>query len=329
MTGRGTRDAPGARAAVGAVLAALAAGCGGVGTARHASAGAGAPAPRSGGASAPSSAGVPPSPAGLSVSAGWRVSLLGPGFGGPDDLAAAPAGGVYFSDVHAGELGLLPAGGGTPALVARDLDVPEGIAVLPSGMLLVAEQGKNRILRVDPATGAAVPWMSLSNPTDLFGVDGIALAGAELLIPDSPMGTLLQQDGAAGGPSGEARPLAVGMRRPTGAAEVGGTIYVADETGDALYAVPGGGGALRPVAALPEPDDVSAGPGGTLLVTCLGDGTVRQVNAATGAEGIVLSGLGSPQGLAAVGGAFAVADEARNRIYLLAPGAPEAGPRSS
>lgn len=258
-----------------------------------------------------------PLPAGVSVAVGWSATVLGAGFAGPDDLAAGADGTVYFSDITAGAVGALAPGGGAPRRVAGGLDVPEGIAVLPDGALLVAEQGRNRVLRIDAATGAASTWLALGNPTDLYGVDGIALAPGGLLIPDSPLGTVLRQPLAGTAPSGRPASLASGLHRPTSAVQVGGTIYVADETGNGLYAVPAaGGGAARLVVRLPQPDDVVPGPGGALLVGCL-DGAVRLVDPVAGTAEAVLSGLGSPQGLAVDGRGFAVADESRNRIYFL------------
>jgi len=262
----------------------------------------------------------PPLPAGVVVGKGWTARLLAKGLPGPDDLAALPDGTLYFSDITAGTVGALPPRGGTPTVLAAHLAVPEGIAVLPGGALLVVEQGRNRVLRVDPATGVTTPWLSLANPTNLYGVDGITLAAADLLIPDSPVGILLRQAVVDGRPVGALVRLGGGMHRPTSAVRVGATIYVTDETGSALDALPAGGGAPASIVAhLPSPDDVVAGPGGLLLVACL-DGAVRAVDPATGTATPILTGLGSPQGLAPDGSGFAVADEAQGRIYLLRAG---------
>jgi len=277
--------------------------------------------PTSSAVSAPPSAAPapPPPPPGVSVAAGWSVQLLGPGLGGPDDLLAGPGGGLYFSDIVAGDVGLLRPGAGAPDVVARGLSVPEGLAALPDGTLLVVEQGRNRIVRVQPQGGTVTPWLVLSNPTRLEGADGITLGADGLLIPDSPVGRVLLQAVAGDVPSGSPQVVAQGLTRPTSALRApDGTVYVADETGGALVAL-APGAAPRRVAALPEPDDVAAGPGTRLLVGCL-DGTVREVDPATGAVAIVASGLGSPQGLAAFGSAWAVSDETGNRLYRLDAG---------
>lgn len=246
---------------------------------------------------------------------GWTLTPLAPGFGGPDDLYVAADGTLYFSDIVAGKVGALAPSGGPASVLARGLQVPEGIAPLADGALLVVEQGKNRIVRVDRATGTFTPWRSLSNPTALEGADNITAATAGLLVPDSPTGRLLllPWDG------GPAQVLTTGLTRPTSVLRAaGGTLYLTDEIGDALVALPPKAPTPARLAALHRPDDVVAGPQGSLLVACL-DGTLEQVDPRTGAATAIVSGLGSPQGLTPDGPAYALSDETGNRLYRLTP----------
>ncbi|WP_224365588.1 Vgb family protein [Hyalangium versicolor] len=91
---------------------------------------------------------------GASDSAGTTV--LTAGLEGPVGLAAdteAREPGVYVTEVRSGRVTRVRLSDGARRTVARGLLAPEGIALHPDGGLIVAEVGRKRLVRIDPATG--------------------------------------------------------------------------------------------------------------------------------------------------------------------------------
>jgi sugar lactone lactonase YvrE len=215
----------------------------------------------------------------------------------PDDLALASDGSIYLSDVSDGTVKQLTPNGRLLVIV-RGLSAPEGMAVLPDGSLLIAEQGRNRLVRYDLRAQVLTPFLSLTNRTGSLGVDAIALdthtpGTATILIPDSPNGTLLRAslDGRT------VTVVARGFARPTAAwVETDGSILVVDENAGALKRVRPDG-TIETLADLPTPDDVVADSAGNIYVCTLGDGAIHVISATTHQRAILVSGLGSPQGL--------------------------------
>jgi sugar lactone lactonase YvrE len=251
------------------------------------------------------------------------LEVLAQDLAGPDDLVLAPDGSLYLTDATDGTL-LRYVTGRAPEVMARGLSVPEGIAVLPGGSptggLIIAEQGKNRLVRYDPASGQIAPFLALHNKTGGAGVDGIALdshdpANVSLLVPDSPNGTLLRVslDGKT------VREIARGFVRPVAAwAEPDGSILVADEFGNALKRVHPGG-RVETIARLPQPDDVIVDSAGNIYVNCLVDGAVHKIAAATKVNTVLVSGLGEPQGIAFdAQGNLVVTDPGHHRLVSFA-----------
>lgn len=72
---------------------------------------------------------------------------------GPVGLVAGSGGAVYLTEAFAGQVSKVAANG-EKTVVAKDLKMPEGIAVTPDGKLVVAEVGARRIVSIDPASGA-------------------------------------------------------------------------------------------------------------------------------------------------------------------------------
>ncbi len=248
-------------------------------------------------------------PATATVSAPPPPTVLGPGFGQPDDVAVAPDGTIYFSDFSGGRIGRMPPAGGQPVTVAQGLADPEGIVVLPGGSLAVVEQARNEIVRVDPATGGVTPIAAIPNHTNLLGVDGIAWDAAtqSLLVPDSPNGRLLEVDPR----TGAIRVLVPsGLGRPTGAIVLPtGGFGIVDETGNRVLLD-------GPVAARPaEPDDIVAA-GGRIYVNALSGGIWEVAPAVRE----VLRNLRNPQGLAAApDGSLVIAEQGKNRLLRWRP----------
>ena len=81
-----------------------------------------------------------------------RTTVIG-NLEGPVGLAAGSGGAVYLTEAFAGQVAKIEANG-EKTIVAKDLKMPEGIAVAPDGKLVVAEVGAKRIVSIDPANGA-------------------------------------------------------------------------------------------------------------------------------------------------------------------------------
>jgi sugar lactone lactonase YvrE len=81
-----------------------------------------------------------------------RTPVIGE-LGGPVGLVAGPGGSAYLTEAFTGEVSKIDAGG-QKTVVAKDLKMPEGLALAPDGKLIVAEVGAKRIVQIDPATGS-------------------------------------------------------------------------------------------------------------------------------------------------------------------------------
>jgi sugar lactone lactonase YvrE len=221
-----------------------------------------------------------------------QVLVLASDFSEPDDLVLAPDGSVYISDVTAGTIKQYRQDGSLN-LILSGLSAPEGMAFLPDGSMIIAEQGTNRLLRYDFASNTLVPFLELVNNTDQLGVDGIIWDGSNLIIPDSPNGTVLEV--SADGKT--VRRLAAGLVRPTGAwAETDGSLLIADENGNAILRLHPDG-SLEKIAGLSIPDDVIEDSNGNIFVVTLGDNAVHLITAQNREDLILVSGLADPQGI--------------------------------
>jgi sugar lactone lactonase YvrE len=241
---------------------------------------------------------TPPAPAVTSTSTPAPLNLnpqivvLSEDFVEPDDLVLAPDGSVYISDVSAGTIKQYTADGQLN-LVLSGLRSPEGMAFLPDGTMIIAEQGTNRLLRYDLNSKALTPFLDLVNNTNQLGVDGIFWDGANLIVPDSPNGTVLQV--SADGKT--VQPIASSLARPTGAwLESTGDLLIADENGNAIYRLHRDG-KLDFVADLPIPDDVVADASGNIFVVTLGDNAIHLLKGGTNENVILVSNLNQPQGI--------------------------------
>jgi sugar lactone lactonase YvrE len=221
-----------------------------------------------------------------------QVVVLANDFLEPDDLVLAPDGSVYISDVTAGTVKQYTQDGRLN-LILSGLSSPEGMAFLPDGSLVIAEQGTNRLLRYDFASNTLVPFLDLVNNTDQLGVDGIIWDGSNLIVFDSPNGTVL----AVSADGKSVRQLASGLARPTGAwAEAGGNLLIADENGNVIIRLHPDG-TLEQIAILPVPDDVVADSNGNIFVAAIGDNAIHVITAQNNQDLILVNGLIDPQGI--------------------------------
>ncbi len=80
-----------------------------------------------------------------------RNVLIG-GLEGPVGLVGGPKGDVYVAEAFAGQVSKVESNG-EKTVVAKDLKMPEGIALAGDGKLIVAEVGAKRIVQIDPKSG--------------------------------------------------------------------------------------------------------------------------------------------------------------------------------
>jgi len=192
---------------------------------------------------------------------------------------------------------------GSVQRIAGGMSAPEGIVVQADGRILVGEQGRNRVVAIDPQTHVVTLWHAFPNRTGRDGLDGIGpvlpdrdasgnllATGGNVIVPDSPNGVVwrVTADGKT------ATQIATGMVRPVGAAvDTTGRIFVADEGGALWVLAP----ARLRFATLPTPDDVLVGRAGHIFVNTLGDNAIHELDA-KGHQVSVITGIQQPQGIA-------------------------------
>ncbi len=221
-----------------------------------------------------------------------QVQVLATNLPGPDDLLLAPDGSILVSDVSDGTIRRYGRDGQLQVLLSG-LNEPEGMAFAPDGSLILAEQGNNRLLRYDFASKSLSLFLDLPNHTPNLGVDNIIADGDNLIVPDSPNGTVLEVswDGQ------KVRQLATGLVRPVDAwPEPDGNILLADEYGNAVLRLHPDG-TREKVAVLSTPDDVIADASGNIFAVTLGDNAVHMIPAGSNRDLVLLGGLNSPQGM--------------------------------
>jgi streptogramin lyase len=72
---------------------------------------------------------------------------------GPVGLVGGPKGDVYVTEAFAGQVSKVESNG-EKTVIAKDLKMPEGIALAGDGKLIVAEVGAKRIVQIDPQNGS-------------------------------------------------------------------------------------------------------------------------------------------------------------------------------
>ncbi|MGA8016367.1 MAG: hypothetical protein WCB85_10665 [Candidatus Dormiibacterota bacterium] len=231
-----------------------------------------------------------------------------------DDVAIDGAGDVWVSSPNAGRIDELSATGASIESFS-DPHEPEGLVPLPDGDVVVAEQGPNRLEVLDPATRALSALLTMPNPTSNPGVDDISRSadGLHLLVPDSPVGRLLEVPITGGTPT----LLATGLGRPVDAGTLDdGAIVVASEDAPGLLVVAGGSAhGLGTLADLDEavPDH------GLVYVTDLSSDAVLAVDPSSGASRVLVTGSPAPQGLAALPDGTLLLVDSTRRVLDLVP----------
>lgn len=267
------------------------------------------PAPPAGAGRGPclASTAFPMTPAGpVTVAPIW---VLMSGLATPDDILFHE-GVLYVGELGSGHIALVEAGRPDARL---GVVVPrvEGLQYL-GGRLYAADQQNDR---VDVVDGSVVTtFLQLTPVAGQDGVDGIGLAGDQLLIPDSANHQLLWVSA-----SGAIQRRVGGFNRPTGAWALGdGSVLVADEYGNAVYRIAPDGGRTALVTGLPIVDDVAADSDGRVFVVTpvTSGGRLAEI---VGGKAIDLVGnLLEPQGIDFDGaGNIFVSEAAAGRVDLV------------
>lgn len=219
------------------------------------------------------------------------LQILATVSGQPDDVTVDSKGRLIWGDLSAGTVNRLDRG--HIVVLARGLSVPEGVVALRDGSLIVAEQGLDRITRIGPRGGRSV-LRRLQPVPGQEGVDGVGWDAhmGDLLVPDSPNGTVLRMTSSGR----RVATIARGLGRPVDAAvDAHGYVLVPDEHLGTLVVISPRGGISRR-GALSIPDDVAVDRSNRVWVTTLGDGGLWELSPGA-APRQVLSGLANPQGL--------------------------------
>lgn len=179
-----------------------------------------------------------------------------------------------------------------PAPPELVLSTPISALVAADGSLLVVENGRGRIVRIDRATGVTRPLVS-----GLSGLFGIAQTGdGDLLVTSQSQ--LYRIDL----PSGSRSTLATSGGEDFGPVVVAGdgTIYAAVAPGSVVRIPPGGGSPTTLASGLAAPHGLAVRADGGLLVADTGNNRLLLLDAA-GTASQVAGGLGGPGPLALLG----------------------------
>ncbi|MBX9977940.1 serine/threonine-protein kinase PknD [Mycobacterium sp.] len=194
------------------------------------------------------------------------------------------------------------------------LNGPLGMAADGAGNLYVADNGNNRVVKLDAATmeQSVLPFRDLRYAVGV-AVDGLG----NVYVTDSYNERVMKL--AAGAASQTV--LKLERMGPHGvAADAAGNVYVADWIKDRVVKVAAGAQTALPLTGLDGPEGVAVDGAGNVYVADLGDGQVTKLTAATGAQTTVpFFGLVKPWGVAVDGaGNIYVSDSGTGRVVKVA-----------
>jgi hypothetical protein len=214
---------------------------------------------------------------------------------GAGSVATAPDGTVWVSAGSRGVIVHLSATGSV--MVSYNEPTPGGIVVLPSGDVLFADQGADRVDELDPSTLAVSTFLQLTPRAGQPNVDGLGVdtANSLLLVPDQAQGQVLTVPLAGGSPT----TLSGGIGRPIDAAVgPGGAIEIATPTNTGLMSAPAAGGAATKSNGLSLPLSAVVVKGLLVYATAPAAHRVYAYNPATGHNAVLVTAIGNPQGIA-------------------------------
>ena len=234
------------------------------------------------------------------VSAGGATGVYARDLGAPTGLAFDDAGTLYVADSAANRV-VAVGGDGHVRVVAGGLDpVPYGLALGPDGLLYVSSLRTGKVVSIDPATGAASPFVTITGSS----AEGLAFDSAgDLYVGAGKTGKVVTVT-----PAGAQSDFVTGLGGPLNlafgpaSADPALVIAVANDSGQ------GTGNLLRAVST-PTQGRPLAAPHG-LAPTSVGDTAIHSsafaghagIDAGARTAPLDSSGLPLPQGInAAVG----------------------------
>src|SRR6266568_4231178 len=233
---------------------------------------------------------------GLTVDSSVSARVVLSGFGSLDDIAVGQDGTVYIGDETGGKLSAWSPVTGQVRLITAALSHPEGIVAL-DGLLVVCEQGKNQLSRVNAIDGSVSSFRAVPNTTGNLGIDGIVFDPIvpSIIVPNSPDGTLVRVslDGNTATPITVTSATQPPFRRPTGAfVRSDGTLLVADELGGDIALRLSDGTLQTLLTGLNAPDDVLGDDVGNVYINSIGDGVLHRLQGTTHQR--LITGLNAP-----------------------------------
>ncbi len=228
-------------------------------------------------------------------------------------LAVAADGSVWVSSESKGQV-LHLSSTGAPMVTFNEA-TPEGVVALPNGNVLIAEQGPDLVVELDPATLSVTTFLQLTPNPPQPQVSGLGFDSPDqlVLVPDTAQSRLLTVPAAGGTPT----VVISGIGIPTDAA-IGpdGLIEVSQASGNGLLSVfPGGGIATK----YPEVSGLLGVAVKDLLiyVTVPSKHQVIAFNPATGHTYGLITGVDHPQGIAlSSDGQLLVADATTGTVAI-------------
>jgi sugar lactone lactonase YvrE len=106
---------------------------------------------------------------------------------------------VYLSDIDGGQLLRINLSNGEKSVVVDGLDQSEGFDVAPDGTIVLAEVGKQRIIRIDPKNGAiseiarnlAIGYPAASGSPAVFITTGVGVSDSGAIYVSSDVNTAI------------------------------------------------------------------------------------------------------------------------------------------
>jgi hypothetical protein len=229
-------------------------------------------------------------------------------------LAVAADGSVWATSESLGQVVHLSSTGAP--MVTFNEQTPEGVVALPNGHVLIAEQGQDLIIELDPSTTSVTTFLQLTPNPPQPQVSGLGLDAADglVLVPDTAQSRLLTVPIAGGLPS----VVTSGIGIPTDASVGPGGVDISQATANGILTIPVGGGATK---KFPEVSGLLGLAVKDLLiyVTMPSKHEVIAVNPATGHTYALITGVDHPQGIALLSDGQLLIADATSGTLAIAP----------
>lgn len=229
------------------------------------------------------------------------------------DLAVAGDGSVWVTSQSAGQVLHLSSTGAT--MVTFNEPSPTGVAVLPSGDVLIAEQGQDLIVELDPSTLAVTAFLQLTPDPPHPQISGLGLDATDqlVLVPDTAQSRVLTVPFAGGTPS----VLISGIGIPDDAAlGPDGAIEVSQAAGSGILSVPLGGSGAKKYAQPPGLLGLAV-KDQLFYVTQPASHSVLAFNPATGHTYTLITGVDRPEGITVTSdGQLLIADSTSGTVAI-------------